>query len=90
IGLTSSLVARILDAERRTSRTRDLSCLRKVGLGSEPVSARHMQAFAALLRQHGAAAVDVLAGYGTTETGVLVTGSRLGLSSDADAPPALG
>lgn len=90
IGLTSSLVARILDSERRTSRTRDLSCLRKVGLGSEPVSARHMQAFAALLRQHGAAAVDVLAGYGTTETGVLVTGSRLGLSSDADEPPALG
>src|SRR4051794_1492819 len=48
------------------------------------------QDFARLLQRHGAPAGILSAGYGTTETGTLVTGSRDFLAYDPEQPVGLG
>jgi acyl-CoA synthetase (AMP-forming)/AMP-acid ligase II/acyl carrier protein len=90
VGLTSSLLRRILAQEQRQPRVRHLASLRSVGIGSEPVSAGLMQDLSRMLQNHGASAAVIQAGYGTTETGALVTASKRGLHTDPSLPASLG
>ena len=77
--LTTSMIRAIMAAET-AGRTRSLASLRLVALGAEPIHAGLVQDFAMLLERHGADPNVLVAGYGTTETGSLVGGSRGALS----------
>ena len=93
--LTTSMIRALLAAEaaereQGSGRPRRLGSLRLVGLGAEPVSAGLVQAFATLLERHGADPGVLMAGYGTTETGSLVAGSRKLLTTPAAQPVCLG
>lgn len=89
VSLTSSMMRDILAAEAG-SRTRRLGSLTLVGLGSEPILAGLAQQFAKLLVRHGADPAILIAGYGATETGSLVAGSRTLLTADPAAAVCLG
>ena len=82
LSLTSSMIARLLEEDSRVNRSRRLESITTVGIGAEPISVRLVQSFAELLRRNGARPSVIMAGYGTTETGALVTGSYDILSAD--------
>lgn len=88
--VTTSLIRSLLAAEAVSGRTWRLGSLRLVGLGAEPILAGLVQDFAALIGRHGGDPGVLIAGYGTTETGSLVAGSRALLTSEPDLPVCLG
>ena len=90
VHMPSSLMGRILADENRAGRARNLGSLGRVALGAEPISPRAMREFAALLQRSGVPAGAVQAGYGSTETGPLVSGSGDGSAGDPDAAVRLG
>ncbi len=90
VTLTSSMIRAILAAEAGSTRKRQLGTLRIVGLGAEPIVAGLVQDFAALIACHGADPGVLAAGYGTTETGSLVAGSRALLTSGPSEPVCVG
>ncbi|MBN8966031.1 MAG: AMP-binding protein [Rhizobiales bacterium] len=68
-----------------------LESLKRVGIGGEPATFAVMQRVARLLERHGASSDIVRVGYGTTETGSLVTGANpLARSPDEHEAIALG
>jgi acyl-CoA synthetase (AMP-forming)/AMP-acid ligase II/thioesterase domain-containing protein/acyl carrier protein len=90
VTVTNSMISRILADEAHAPRARRLGSLRAVGFGAEPISAGVAQEFAALLARHGADPGVINAGYGATETGSLVMGSRALLTGDRSRPACLG
>lgn len=74
--ITNSLAAAIVMAHKETERRWKLSCLRQVGIGAEPVSGKIAAELDRVLTMQGANSGIIRAGYGTTETGVLVTGAN--------------
>ncbi len=90
VTLTNSMINRILADEEADPRIRRLGSLRSVGLGAEPISAGLVQEFSAMLERHGADSGIIIAGYGTTETGTLVAGSRALLTSSRSLAVCLG
>ena len=88
--IPSSLMSAILDSVGQTDRLRRLASLRQVGMGGEPIGAAVVRDFARLLERGGAQGDIIAAGYGTTETGTLVTGSRAVLAGDAQTAVPLG
>jgi acyl-CoA synthetase (AMP-forming)/AMP-acid ligase II/acyl carrier protein len=76
VTLTSSQVKRIITAADQTNRKWKLDSLRRIGLGAETVVPKVMQRLAQFLMQHGVSSEIVRAGYGTTETGLLVNGAN--------------
>lgn len=90
LALTNSIARAVLagEANERNVR-RQLGSLRRVAFGAEPVSRAVLQEFASLIERHGAPADILMVGYGTTETGPLVTGANPFLTSDT-GPVSLG
>jgi acyl-CoA synthetase (AMP-forming)/AMP-acid ligase II/acyl carrier protein len=76
VAFTSSALKRIIAAAEQSDRRWRLGSLCHVGVGAETVVPRVMQHLARFLEQHGAASDIVRAGYGTTETGILVNGTN--------------
>jgi acyl carrier protein len=89
--ITNSLAAAVLAAAERSQRSWDLGALRQVALGGETVQHEITRRLSDLLTRHGAMAVAIRCGYGTTETGPLVTGAdALAASGVEDGAVALG
>lgn len=76
-GVSSSIVARILDAVEFTASRHDLSSLRSVGLGSETIVPEVVRRLTMLFRELGAADLQVSFAYGMTETGLICETERL-------------
>ena len=74
--LTNSMAKLIIAAAEATDRRWNLRSLHQIGLGGETVVPEHMQHFGRFLVQHGASPGIIRAGYGTTETGLLVNGAN--------------
>jgi acyl carrier protein len=73
---TATMIGRILNEEGKANRLRNLASLRTIGVGGEPIAVRLVQDFTRLLRNYGVTSDVLGSGYGTTETGALVNGSR--------------
>ena len=86
-GCLPSAAKMIVAAAERTGRKWDLGSLSRFALGAEPVVPRIMQILGDFLDRSGSSRKIITAGYGTTETGFLVTGAypfaRLGRDDDA-------
>src|SRR6202034_1245596 len=76
IGLTNSALKRIIAAAEHTGREWKLGSLLSIGLGAEAVVPQVLRHLARFLERHGAWTDIVRAGYGTTETGILVNGAN--------------
>ncbi len=74
-GLTNTLAEMILAASEGADKTWDLRGLKQVSLGAETVQLSTVRRLDAMLQRFGAPPRSVRAGYGTTETGVLVAGA---------------
>lgn len=74
IGMTCSLARLVADAAEHADGTWDFSALSRFAMGGETVDPIVAERLGKLLRRHGAAAVRITVGYGTTETGSLATG----------------
>lgn len=75
VGMTNSLASRLVSAMADSRRTWRLGSLRKVGVGAEPIDAAVIRKLHASLSRHGACDLEILATFGTTETGPLAAAS---------------
>ena len=78
IGIAGSLARLVMEAAEQVDETWDLSALSQFAMGGERVDPVMAERLGTLLRRFGAGGVRVTAGYGTTETGSLVTGGEIG------------
>jgi acyl-CoA synthetase (AMP-forming)/AMP-acid ligase II/thioesterase domain-containing protein/SAM-dependent methyltransferase/acyl carrier protein len=74
VAMSNSQAALILAAQEKSGTRWDLASLRMVGFGGEAVVPAVMRRFGQLLTDSGAPPGILLAGYGTTETGLLAVG----------------
>lgn len=91
VSSTNSTLKTVIAAAEQTERRWNLGSLLQVGLGGETVVPKVVQRVARFLERHGASRDIIRAGYGTTETGVLVTGANpLERAIDGDGAVRLG
>jgi acyl-CoA synthetase (AMP-forming)/AMP-acid ligase II/acyl carrier protein len=83
VHMNSYLADRICSAADETDRYWDLSSLQRIGFGSEAIVPGVVRRFAGLLKQHGASATTLVAGYGMSEVGLIAM-----REVDLDAEPA--
>jgi acyl-CoA synthetase (AMP-forming)/AMP-acid ligase II len=74
--LTGSMVKRIMTEAKQTNRRWKLDSLRRVGVGAEMLVPRILRRFAKFTEENGAPSDIIRTGYGTTETGGLVSGAN--------------
>ncbi len=84
LALTSSLARLVAQVTESTLHIRNLSALDRVTMGAETVDPKVARRLTEAFRRHDAAGVQISAGYGTTETGMLVTGARITPHAPAD------
>ncbi len=85
LSLTNSSAKLVLSAAARNGGRWDLSSLRQVALGGEPVVPELMRKLSDFLVLQGARGDIIRAGYGSTETGALVKGADPTLPENDDA-----
>ena len=78
-GISSSVLARILDATERGPERLDLSSLKQVSLGAEMIVPDVVRRLGKRFREMGAADLKVSFGYGMTETGLICCTEQLGI-----------
>jgi acyl-CoA synthetase (AMP-forming)/AMP-acid ligase II/acyl carrier protein len=71
VHMNSYLADRICSAVDDTDRHWNLSSLQRIGFGSEAIVPSVVRRFAELLKQHGASATTLVAGYGMSEVGLI-------------------
>ena len=78
-GISSSVLARILDATERGPERLDLSSLKQVSLGAEMIVPDVVRKLGAQFLEMAAADLKVSFGYGMTETGLICCTEQLGI-----------
>lgn len=87
VSATNSMVKQIIAAAEQTSRRWNFSALRRIAIGGETIVPKVMERLGRFLEEGGASRDIVRVGYGTSETGTLVTGANpfAGRLAGADA-----
>lgn len=87
LALTCSLARLVAQAAESAPAVRDLSTLARITMGAETIETDVVGRLSAALRRHQGAGVRITAGYGTTETGTLVTGALVTAEATAVREP---